>query len=78
MEKHHKFSIWYVLIAIWIVLILQHSIAQTFRVQQISYSDFLKGLQDGRVTEVAVTQDRIQGKIKAMEDGREKARRTGE
>ncbi len=71
MEKHHKFSIWYVLIAIWIVLILQHSIAQTFRVEQISYSDFLKALQEGKVEEVAITQDRIQGKIKAMEDGRE-------
>ncbi|MBW1690889.1 MAG: cell division protein FtsH [Deltaproteobacteria bacterium] len=71
MEKHHKFSIWYVLIAVWIVLILQHSIAQTFRVQQISYSEFLKGLQDGRVMEVAVTQDRIQGKIKTVEEGQE-------
>jgi cell division protease FtsH len=71
MEKHHKFSIWYVLIAIWIVLILQHSIAQTFRVQQISYSEFLKALQDGRVTEVTVAQDRIQGKIKVTEQGRD-------
>jgi cell division protease FtsH len=71
MEKQHKFSIWYVLIAIWIVLIIQHSIAQTFRVQQISYSEFLKALQDGRVAEVAITQDRIQGKIRAEENGRE-------
>jgi len=54
MEKQHKFSIWYVLIAIWIVLIIQHSIAETFRVQQIPYSELLKALQDGRVTEVAV------------------------
>jgi cell division protease FtsH len=69
MEKQHKFSIWYVLIAIWIVLIIQHSIAQTFRVQQISYSEFLKSLQDGRVTEVAVAQDRIQGKIRVEEGG---------
>jgi cell division protease FtsH len=71
MEKHHKFSIWYVLIAIWIVLLLQHSIAQTFRVEQISYSEFLKALQDGKVSEVAVAQDRIQGKIKTIKDGQE-------
>jgi cell division protease FtsH len=71
MEKQHKFSIWYVVIAIWIVLILQHSIAETFRVQQIPYSDLLKALQDGKVVEVAVTQDRIQGKIRAEENGRE-------
>lgn len=71
MEKRHKFSIWYVLIAIWIVLIIQHSLAETFRVQQISYSEFLRGLEEGKVVEVAVTQDRIQGKIKTTEEGRE-------
>jgi cell division protease FtsH len=71
MEKHHKFSIWYVLIAIWIVFILQHTIAQTFRVQQISYSEFLKNLQDGEIVEIAITQDRIQGKMKTIKDGQE-------
>jgi cell division protease FtsH len=71
MEKHHKFSIWYVLIAIWIVFILQHTIAQTFRVQQISYSEFLKNLQNGEIVEIAITQDRIQGKMKTIKDGQE-------
>ena len=71
MEKHHKFSIWYVLIAIWIVFILQHTIAQTFRVQQISYSEFLKNLQNGEIVEIAITQDRIQGKMRTIKDGQE-------
>jgi cell division protease FtsH len=71
MEKHHKFSIWYVLIAVWIVLILQNSISQTFRVEQVAYSEFVKALQNGRVVEVAVTQDRIQGKMKVTKDGQE-------
>ncbi|MBW1740418.1 MAG: ATP-dependent zinc metalloprotease FtsH [Deltaproteobacteria bacterium] len=69
MEKHHKFSIWYVLIVIWIILILHNLIVQMFAVEHIPYSDFVKALQAGRVTEVAITQDRIQGKMKTLKDG---------
>lgn len=71
MEKHHKFSIWYVFIAIWIVLILQNVIAQRFTVEHIPYSEFVRALQDGRVVEVAITQDRIQGKMKGTQEGQE-------
>jgi len=71
MEKHHKFSIWYVLIAVWAVLILQNAISQKFRVQQVPYSEFVKSLQDGKVIEVAIAQDRIQGKMRATKDGQE-------
>jgi cell division protease FtsH len=69
MEKHHRFSIWYVLIAIWLVLILHNIIVQFFAVERLSYSAFAKALQEGRVVEVAVTQDRIQGKLKTVKDG---------
>ncbi|RLB92822.1 MAG: cell division protein FtsH [Deltaproteobacteria bacterium] len=71
MENHHKFSIWYFLIAIWIVLIVHNLIIQMFAVERIPYSEFVKALQNGRVTEVTVTEDRIQGKMKIVEDGRE-------
>jgi cell division protease FtsH len=71
MEKHYKFSVWYVLIAVWIVLILQNLIVQMFAIERVPYSEFVKALQEGRVTEVAVTQDRLQGKIKVSENGHE-------
>jgi cell division protease FtsH len=74
MEKHHKFSIWYVLIAVWIVLILQNAISQKFRVQQVPYSEFVRSLQDGKVIEVAIAQDRIKGKMRATKDGQEMER----
>jgi cell division protease FtsH len=69
MEKHHKFSIWYVLIGVWIILILQNFIVQMFAVERLAYSEFVKALQEGRVMEVAITQDRIQGKMKVSQDG---------
>ena len=74
MEKHHKFSIWYVLIAVWVVLLLHNWIVQMFAVQRIPYSEFVKALHEGRVVEVAVTQDRIQGKMKIADQGQEEER----
>ena len=71
MEKHHKFSIWYVFIAIWIVLIIHNLISQMFSVERIPYSEFVRALQDGRLVEVAITQDRIQGKMKGTQEGQE-------
>jgi len=64
MEKQHKFSFWYVLIGIWVVLIVQSYIASMFAVQTIPYSQFLNLLKSGKVTEVAITANQIQGKMK--------------
>ena len=63
MEKHHKFSIWYVLLGIWVVLILQNALHTAFAVRTIPYSEFLRLLEEGRVAEVAITADRIQGRL---------------
>ena len=64
MEKHHKFSIWYVLLGIWVVLIIQSYIASMFAVQTIPYSQFLNLLKTGKIVEVAITANQIQGKMK--------------
>jgi cell division protease FtsH len=71
MEKHHKFSIWYVLIAIWVVLIVHDVMVNMFAIEHIPYSDFIKALEQGKVSEIAITADRIQGKIKTPKDGKE-------
>ena len=71
MEKHHKFSIWYVLIAIWVVLIVHDVMVNMFAIEHIPYSDFIKALEQGKVSEIAITADRIQGKIKTTQDGKE-------
>ena len=64
MEKKHKFSLWYVLIGMWIVLIAQSYIASMFAVQTIPYSQFLTLLKTGKIVEVAITANKIQGKMK--------------
>ncbi|MEN6472769.1 MAG: ATP-dependent metallopeptidase FtsH/Yme1/Tma family protein, partial [Syntrophaceae bacterium] len=67
MEKKHTFSIWYVMIGIWVVLIIQSTIASVFAVKTIPYSQFMNALQQGKITEIAVSQDQIQGKMKVAE-----------
>jgi cell division protease FtsH len=64
MEKHHKFSIWYVLLGIWAVLLIQSYISSMFAAQIIPYSQFLDILKAGKIVEVAVTANQIQGKMK--------------
>jgi len=63
MEKHHKFSIWYVLLGVWVVLIIHNYMAAAFSVRSIPYSEFLKMVKENRVTEVAITENQIQGKL---------------
>ncbi len=78
MEKHHKFSIWYVLLGIWFVLLIQDMILSAFAIQTIPYSQFLKMLKENRIVEVAISADKIQGKMKADDasGGKEAAFRT--
>ncbi len=67
MEKHQKFSMWYVLLGIWVVLIIQNALFSVLSVKTIPYSEFLKALDEGRVSEVAVSANIIQGRLR---DGR--------
>jgi cell division protease FtsH len=64
LEKQHKFSVFYILIGVWVVLIVQSYIASMFAVKTIPYSQFMTMLKTGKVTEIAVSLDKIQGKMK--------------
>lgn len=76
MEKQHKFSIWYVFLGIWAVLILQQYIASMFSVEVIPYSRFLQLIKEQKVAEVAISANRIQGKLRKNAEGKEKLFRT--
>ncbi len=64
MQKHYKFSLWYVILGIWVVLIVQNYIASMYAAQIIPYSQFLNLLKAGKVTEIAVSANQIQGKMR--------------
>jgi cell division protease FtsH len=69
MKKQYKFSIWYVLLGIWIVLILHNFLVSAFAIKTISYSEFLKLLKENKVIEVAISANQIQGKLKEDQGG---------
>ncbi|WP_321492945.1 ATP-dependent zinc metalloprotease FtsH [uncultured Desulfobacter sp.] len=76
MEKQHKVSIWYVVMGVWVVLLLQQYIASMFAVEVIPYSRFLELIHENKVSEVAVSVNQIQGKLKTDNGGKEKKFRT--
>jgi cell division protease FtsH len=67
MEHNTKFNIWYLLAAVWGVLLLQNLIFDQFRPQVIAYSDFIEAVSADRVIEIAIGQDRITGKMKSAD-----------
>ena len=69
MEKQHKFSVWYILLGIWGVFIIHNMIFSALSIKTIPYSEFLKLVKEGKVSEVAITQNQIQGSL--LNDGSE-------
>ena len=63
MEKHHKFSIWYIVLGIWVVLILHNYLSSALAIKTIPYSQFLMLLKENKVGEVDITENQIQGKL---------------
>jgi cell division protease FtsH len=69
MKKQHRFSIWYVLLGVWLVLLLHNMIASALMVQTIPYSEFIQHVKDGRVTEITISENVIQGRLTSAENG---------
>ena len=69
MEKHHKFSIWYVLLAVWAILIIENILFGFFTIKTIPYSQFLDLVREGKISEVAISQNQIQGRMIAEKGG---------
>ncbi|MBI5523897.1 MAG: ATP-dependent metallopeptidase FtsH/Yme1/Tma family protein [Desulfarculus sp.] len=61
MEPHHKFSIWYVLLGIWFVFILNNMISNYTGPTRLAYSEFLDHLRSERVREIAISDQMIAG-----------------
>lgn len=68
MEKKQKFNIYYILLAVWGVLILQNFIFGQFRPKVIPYSEFIDAVMNDRVIEIDVGQDTITGRMKSEGD----------
>lgn len=63
MKKQHRFSIWYAIIGMWAVLFLHNMIAGSLAVKNIPYSEFVKAVKEGKVSEIAISENEIQGRM---------------
>ena len=75
MEKKQQihFNIWYLIIAVIGVLWLREIWVTARQVQPIPYSEFQQQLKDGRIKEIAISRDTIQGTYKQpLADGRDR------
>jgi cell division protease FtsH len=64
-KKKPKFSIGYLIIAFWAVLLLQQALSGYLQPARTSYSDFKAAVESGKVEEVAIGQTVIRGRMKA-------------
>ena len=69
METKTKFNLWYAVLAIFAIFMIQGLVGQAVNVERIPYSQFQAYLEADRVEEVRIGQDRIQGKLKEPLDG---------
>ncbi len=69
MKKHYKFSIWYFIIGIGVVLLIQNYLVSSFAVKTIPYSQFISDLEQGKIAQVAISTDQIQGRLKSETTG---------
>jgi cell division protease FtsH len=71
MNKQQQWNIWYFVGALLLLMLFQ-SVWTTYRtVEPIPYSDFVKFLNEGRIVDVTVHQERITGRLKEPINGRE-------
>jgi cell division protease FtsH len=62
--KQRQFSIWYMFIALWVLMLIQMFLPSLFNPTEIPYSEFKEAVAAGNVTEISVSPHVIHGKLK--------------
>jgi len=70
MDKRTQFHLWYVVAAVLGILVLQQLWTQSQQTAVIPYSEFLDDLKAGKIAEVSVSGDYIQGQLKIADNGK--------
>jgi cell division protease FtsH len=69
-NRNTQFSVWYWIIAFFVVMAIQYIYVATQHVAQIPYSQFETLLRDGKIDEVQVSDRFIQGRFTEPQNGR--------
>src|SRR6476619_3009258 len=63
-KKQRQFSIWYVFIALWAMMLIQVFVTPYFNPTEIPYSEFKQAVAEGNVQEVSISSMVIHGQMK--------------
>jgi len=65
-KKQRQFSIWYVFIALWAMMLIQVFVTPYFNPTEIPYSEFKQAVAEGNVQEVSISSMVIHGQMKPV------------
>lgn len=71
MDKQRQWNLWYFIAAFLLLMLFQSWWTASRSVEAIPYSDFLKYLDEGRITELRVTSDQIVGRFAQPLNGKD-------
>jgi cell division protease FtsH len=71
MDKKYRFSIWYFLLAFWLIIMLQELYFASKHLDEVPYSQFKSWVLEGQVAEIAISDTKINGKLKPETEGAE-------
>lgn len=63
MKKQHRWNVWYFLLSFVLLVAVQSWWAQQNAVQTLPYSEFLRQLEEDKLLELKVEQQRISGEV---------------
>jgi cell division protease FtsH len=71
MDKKIQFNFWYVILAVFAIFLIQNWWIESRKVEPLPYSQFEQLLKDGKIDEISISKDHIEGKLKQPLDGRD-------
>ena len=71
MNKKISFSIWYVFLAIWAVILVHNYIYALQKIEELPYSEFKTLVVAGKVAEVSVSSQTLTGKLQSEGESKE-------
>jgi cell division protease FtsH len=73
MERKTKIHLWYVVLALLGIILLQNFLAERQHIKAIPYSEFQQYLREGRISDVVVSSQSLEGTLKPKESEKPKA-----
>lgn len=71
MDKQRQLNLWYAFVAFLLLMLFQSWWTTSRSVEAIPYSDFMRYLDEGRIVELTVQQERIVGRLSQPINGKE-------